>query len=187
MHTPKPTSPRGELLLHPLRLRIVMALSGGRQLTTRQICDLLPGEARATVYRQVRRLVTADILEVAATRPVRGSVEQLYTLAQGADVVPSADWEALGRHGHQAAIPIFMAEILAIFQRYVDQTPVFVADDVRYIADAVSMSPAEYREFVAARDALLAAVQSRPETPERQRRLIAILTVPILAEKRADA
>ncbi|MEV6871554.1 helix-turn-helix domain-containing protein [Amycolatopsis sp. NPDC051128] len=43
-----------DLLLHPVRLRIVQALSGGRELTTTQLCAGLPDVSKVTVYRQVR-------------------------------------------------------------------------------------------------------------------------------------
>ncbi|NUP32350.1 MAG: helix-turn-helix domain-containing protein, partial [Streptomycetaceae bacterium] len=42
-----------DLLLHPVRLRIVHAVSGGRELTTTQLCERLPDVSKVTVYRQV--------------------------------------------------------------------------------------------------------------------------------------
>ncbi len=41
------------LLVHPVRLRIVHAMSGGRVLTTSDLCARLPDVPKATVYRYV--------------------------------------------------------------------------------------------------------------------------------------
>ena len=44
------------LLLHPVRMRLVNALSAGRSLTTTELCARLPDLPKATVYRQVAQL-----------------------------------------------------------------------------------------------------------------------------------
>ena len=45
-----------ELLLHPIRIRIVNAFSGDRSRTTSQVCARLPDVSQATVYRHVALL-----------------------------------------------------------------------------------------------------------------------------------
>jgi len=45
-----------DLLLHPVRLRIVHAMSGGRILTTSDLCTRLPDVPKTTVYRHVALL-----------------------------------------------------------------------------------------------------------------------------------
>src|SRR6185312_13615775 len=71
-----------ELLLHPVRLRIVHALSGGRTVTTAQLCARMPDVSQATVYRHVGLLTDAGILEVAGEQRVRGFVERSYRLVR---------------------------------------------------------------------------------------------------------
>ena len=66
-----------ELLAHPVRMRIVHALRG-RELTTGQLCELLPDVSKAMVYRHVEALATGEVLEVAAERRVRGAVERTF-------------------------------------------------------------------------------------------------------------
>ena len=50
-----------DILLHPVRLRIVLSF-GSEQLTTAQLAQRLPGVSHATLYRQVATL--ADLAEV---------------------------------------------------------------------------------------------------------------------------
>ena len=69
-----------DLLLHPIRLRIIQAFLGDRALTTTELRAELPDVAPATLYRQVARLVDAGVLGVVAERRVRGATERTYVL-----------------------------------------------------------------------------------------------------------
>jgi hypothetical protein len=69
-----------DLLLHPVRLRIVKAFLGDRALTTRQLACELPDVPAASVYRHVGRLAEAEVLHVVAERRVRGITERTYML-----------------------------------------------------------------------------------------------------------
>ncbi len=54
-----------DLLLHPVRLRIVQAFLGDRALTTTELQAELPDVPAASLYRQVARLVDGGVLGVA--------------------------------------------------------------------------------------------------------------------------
>ena len=69
-----------ELLLHPVRLRIVQAFLGEGELTTADLRARLTDVSPATLYRQVATLAAGGVLEVAAERRVRGAVERTYRL-----------------------------------------------------------------------------------------------------------
>ena len=74
-----------EVVLHPVRLRIVQKL-GGRELTTGALRKELPDITQATLYRHVSALIDAEIVTVVDERRVRGTIER--TLALGD--IPSA-------------------------------------------------------------------------------------------------
>ena len=69
-----------DVVMHPVRLRIIQQL-GGRSLTTAQLRAALPDVTQATLYRHVATLVDAGILSIVEERRVRGAVER--TLALG--------------------------------------------------------------------------------------------------------
>src|SRR5690606_38147985 len=81
-------SPTVELVLHPVRLRIVQAFLGARRLTTaglqRELADVTP----ATLYRHVGALHDGGVLEVVEERHVRGATERTYALRTEAASVP---------------------------------------------------------------------------------------------------
>src|SRR5512137_805812 len=73
-------------LLHPVRMRIVMALAGDQELTPLQLAEQLDDIPLATLYRQISRLAKAGILNVVEERPVRGTLEKVYGLNRAAEL-----------------------------------------------------------------------------------------------------
>src|SRR3954468_17525958 len=71
-----------EQLLHPVRLRIVHALSAAGALTIAQMCARMPEVPKITMYRQVAQLTDGGFLEVDGEQRVRGAVERRYRLRQ---------------------------------------------------------------------------------------------------------
>lgn len=69
-----------DLLLHPIRLRIVQAFLGDRALTTTALREELADIPPTSLYRQVARLVAAGVPMVVAERRVRGAVQRTYVL-----------------------------------------------------------------------------------------------------------
>ena len=71
--------PLVDVVLHPVRLRILQAMSGG-EMTTAQLRDRLPDITPATLYRHVAALLEADVLTVVSERKVRGAVERTMAI-----------------------------------------------------------------------------------------------------------
>ena len=69
-----------ELLLHPVRLRIVQAFLGDRALTTSQLAAELSDIPPGSLYRHVALLTKAGVLQVVAERRVRAVIERTYIL-----------------------------------------------------------------------------------------------------------
>lgn len=69
-------------MLHPVRWKIVHALAG-RSLTTEQLVDAVGDVPASSIYRHVRALVDANIVEVAQIDHSSGSGRRLLTLQQG--------------------------------------------------------------------------------------------------------
>src|ERR1700761_6113480 len=95
-----------DLLLHPVRLRIVQAFLGDRALTTGDLRAELPDVAPATLYRHVARLVDAGVLAVVAERRVRAATERTYVLRVPAATIGPDELEHMSAEDHRQA---FMA------------------------------------------------------------------------------
>ncbi len=73
-----------DLLLHPVRLRVVQVLLGDRVLTTGELHEELPDVPAATLYRHVGLLADAGVLAIVSERKVRGAAERRYRLVPAA-------------------------------------------------------------------------------------------------------
>lgn len=169
-----------ELLAHPVRLRIVHAMSGGQTHTTTQLCARLPDVSKATVYRHVEILAAAGILEVASEQRVRGAVERSYRLRReraviDADTVASATPEA-----HRAVFATAMATLLAEFNAYLDRENADpAADPVGYRQHAVWLSPGEVTDLIDdLRAVILPRLRNSP-TPDRAQYLLSPILFPV--------
>src|SRR3982750_204682 len=110
-----------DLLLHPVRLRVVHALSGGRVPPTTQLSPRLPDVSKVTVYRQVALLVEAGFLDVAGEQRVRGAVERRYRLRQDRPGIDAAAAAAMTWEDHRRGFAAAMAVLIAEFNAYLDR------------------------------------------------------------------
>lgn len=168
-----------DLLLHPVRLRIVQAFLGDRALTTTALAAELPDLPAASLYRHVARLVDAGVLVVVAERRVRGALERTYVLRLSAAQLGPTDAAAMNADDHRQAFIAFVAGLLGDFDRYLASgEPDLVRDGVGYRMGAMWLDDTELAEF--ARD-LVNVVQARlanPPAPGRRRRVVAGIIVP---------
>jgi DNA-binding transcriptional ArsR family regulator len=74
-----PSSNALEALLHPERVLIAGEIAG-RALTTGEIAAILPEISQTSLYRHLRVLADAGVIEVAQTAVKRGAVEKRYAL-----------------------------------------------------------------------------------------------------------
>ena len=108
-----------EILLHPIRLRIVLAI-GSERMTTSELAERLPDIAHATLYRQVATLTDAGLLEVVEERQVRGGVERTYALVAEAAQLAPEDVAAMSAEELQRGFIIFAGSLIAALGRYLE-------------------------------------------------------------------
>lgn len=138
-----------DLLLHPVRLRIVQAFLGDRALTTTQLAAELDDVPAGSLYRHVALLTKAGVLQVVAERRVRGAVERTYTLRPFAAQIPPGEVAAMTPEQHSQAFMTYVAGLLADFDRYLAAgTPDAVRDGVDYRMAAMWLTDTEFADFL---------------------------------------
>ncbi len=168
-----------DLLLHPVRLRVLQAFLGDRALTTSQLSAELADIPPATLYRHVARLVEADVLQVVAERRVRGAVERTYVLRIAAARVQLDEIAKMSAEDHRQMFMAFTAGLLAAFDRYLARGDIDLArDGVAFAIDAIWVDDAEYGEMM--REIYTALLPRRANGPRkgRKRRMIASVLLP---------
>lgn len=137
-----------DLLLHPVRLRIVHALSSGRELTTTQLCARIPDVSTVTVYRQVAPLVEGGFVEVAGEQRVRGAVERRYRLRQDRPVIDADTAAAMTPEDHRRGFATAVAVLIAEFNAYLERDGIDpAAEGVSYRQGMLWLSPDELAEM----------------------------------------
>jgi hypothetical protein len=168
-----------DLLLHPVRLRIVEAFLGDRALTTAQLRAELPDVPPASLYRQVARLVAAGVLAVVAQRRVRGALERTYVLRTSAASVSLDELATFGAEEHRRMFMTFVAGLLADFDRYLARGDVdLLRDGVSYRLAGLWLDDAEFAQLLRELATVLQPRLASPPAPGRRRRILASVLLP---------
>lgn len=168
-----------DLLLHPVRLRILKAFLGDRALTTSQLAAELDDVPPGSLYRHIARLTKAGVLQVVAERRIRGAVERTYTMRMAAAQVQPGEVKGMTLDEHARAFTAFAAGILADFDRYIATAPTDPArDGAAYRVAAMWLTDEEFIDF--ARDLSAVYLDRLANAPGkgRRRRIIYTISVP---------
>ena len=173
-----------DLLLHPVRLRVVQAFLGDRTLTTADLRSELTDVPVASLYRHVAVLADAGVLAVVGERKVRGAAERSYRLDLAAASVGPGDAAAMTADDHRRAFTTFAAALMADFDRYVARAAPdgealdLASDRVGYRQTAVWVTDEEFDVMAAdLAEVLKARTANRPDGA-RRRRLVTTMHLP---------
>ncbi len=168
-----------DLLLHPVRLRIVQAFLGDRALTTAQLAAELGDVPHASLYRHVSLLAKAGVLHVVAERRVRAAVERTYMLRLHAAQIQPDEVAAMTPEQHLAAFMAYVAGMVADVERYLlTGTPDPVRDGAGYRIAAMWLSDAELADMGRDLQRVLLPRLANPPGPGRRRRSFYSVLVP---------
>jgi DNA-binding transcriptional ArsR family regulator len=168
-----------DLLLHPVRLRIVYALSGGRVRTTADLCAGLPDVPKTTVYRHVGLLAEGGVLEVADEQRVRGAVERHYRLRRDRAAIDPEVGASMSLDEHRHGFAAAMAALHAEFNAYLDRPGAHPsADRVGYRQGILWLSEDEVTEMFGELQAVFAARAGKGPATGRSPRLMSLIQFP---------
>lgn len=168
-----------EILLHPVRLRIVQTFLGERELTTTQLAAELDDIPTGSLYRHIALLTDAGILRVAHERRIRGSVERTYILAKAAASMGEAELAAMTPEEHSQAFVAFATGLIANFDRYLAAgTPDLVRDGVGYSLNGMWLTDAEFLDFTRDLAMVFQARLTHEPGKGRKRRIVANVIIP---------
>jgi hypothetical protein len=168
-----------DLLLHPVRLRIVQAFLGDRALTTGALIAELADIPAASLYRHVARLVDAGVLAVVAERRVRGTLERTYVLRLSAASIGPDQLATMSTDDHRQAFTAFVAGLLGDFDRYLARGDVDLPrDGVSYRIAGLWLDDAEFSELQLELARVLAPRLAKAPRRGRKRRILGSVLLP---------
>lgn len=169
-----------DVLLHPIRLRIVLAMVGA-EMTTAQLRERLPDVAPATLYRQVATLADSGLLEVVGEEQKRGGVERTYRVVEEAASIGPEDAGAMTSEQHMSAFMTFVGAMIHSFGRYLDHPDSDPSrDGVGYRQAGIWLTPKELEELVADLGEALAPYLEHEPAPGRSRSMLNTVLIPDL-------
>lgn len=177
--------PKLDLIVHPIRLRLIQSFSPGQCLTANQLAARLPDIPPATLYRHLRALVRGGVLRVVELRSVRAAQEKVYSLVEGAANVGPSESRATAPADHLRHFTVFLGLLRGDFQRYVGgKSRLDLAKDgVLYYQIPLYLSDAEQHRFVNDLKALLDPLRKQEPNGSRTRRLVNLVTIPGVAPR----
>lgn len=168
-----------DLILHPLRYRLLQTLQGKR-LTTQQIAQEVRGYPVSSIYRHLKTLLDAGMVQIVETRKVKGVEEKVYT---SGEVVKMAgkEYSEYSRDDHQRYFASFVSYLLRRFTDYVSEDTELdmLADRTGFTEMLFYATQAELDELGAALNKALVSLAAHEKTPERQRQLFSVITFPV--------
>lgn len=142
---------RSDLFLDPVRLRIILAFAGGRELTPQQVADVLPGVPQATLYQNIERLYRGGVLALATEKEVGNPGQPTYVLAAGSENLAKSQGE-----GHLDYSTAFVAGFIAQFDQYLERSEIDLSQDgVCYRRVVVNLTDEVLMEMARALDTAL--------------------------------
>ncbi|MFI5783935.1 helix-turn-helix domain-containing protein [Nocardia sp. NPDC051570] len=168
-----------ELLLHPVRLRVVHAMSGGRICATAELCARLPDIPKTTLYRHIGLLVAGGVLEIADERRVRGAVERYYRLHPARGTIDARAGAAMSLDDHRHAFAGAMAVLLAEFNAYLNSPGAApFADSVGYRQGILWLNPEELTDMLGELLTVVATRSGNGPAPGRRPHLTSMIMFP---------
>lgn len=169
---------RSEILLHPVRLRIVLAAAGD-EVTTADIARRLPDVPQATLYRNIAKLTDAGILDTIGERQARGATEKTYRVNASQASVGVAEASEMSAEEHLEAFTTFAGVLIETYGRYLNtQGSNPAADGVSFRQARLWLTDSELDGLVTGVGTVLAGYLDFVETPGRTPRLLGTILMP---------
>ena len=167
-----------DLLLHPVRLRIVQALVK-RPMTPGDLKEVLGDVAQATLYRHIKALENGGMLDVVAERQVRGTIERTYQVVENAVALSADELADADADDHFRYFATFLGTLLADYSAYLDADSIdLAADRVGYRQIPLWLTDNEFDDFTTELRALIQQRLDNEPTAQRRRRLFTTIAMP---------
>jgi DNA-binding transcriptional ArsR family regulator len=172
-------SSKTNLLLHPVRLRILSELAG-KELSPRQLAQELPDIPQASLYRHIGILVENQILEVVGERVVNGATERSYAIAVGAVRLTPEDLRGLPAEEHLRVFSVYVGTLIESFVESMNgrDPDDVLRDGLSYNRVTIHLSDEEVAQFRSELTAIIERVWSNPPAPNRKSYTLASVVIP---------
>jgi DNA-binding transcriptional ArsR family regulator len=169
------TNEKADLIIHPVRLRILQVLADNH-MTTSEIAHRLPDVLKSSIYRHLKKLLDGGLVAVDDVNIVKGTEEKIYHAAAPA-TLSADDIKHFTREDHLRYFSAYTATLIQGFKAYIEsvENPDFVADRSGYSELKFYASTEELDGFLSSfQQDLLKLMNNPPQKGRRLRKLVMI-------------
>jgi DNA-binding transcriptional ArsR family regulator len=166
-----------EVLLNPIRSRIIQYLARNQKATAGDISSLMTDIPKTTLYRHLKILYKHKIIMVVEENRVRGSVERTYSLNLKTIDEKNTKENALGNAFG------FLMKIYGDFDRYFSEENKKPSADKIFLSNvSLLMNDDEFDELFKKINGLLAEHLNNKPNKERKQRSLSFISSPCKKE-----
>jgi len=174
-------SSKANLLLHPVRLQIVTAISN-QQMSAKELARVITDVPQTTLYRHINALVEGGLLKVVSETQIRGTVERTYAVAAPPSLKPE-DLRGMTKQDYQQAFLVYLSTLMGAARRYLDsraEGEAFdpLADGLDLSLGTLQLSDEEFRALNGRILELVMSAAGNPPGPGRRPRTFTYLFIP---------
>jgi DNA-binding transcriptional ArsR family regulator len=177
---------KADLILHPVRFRIMQVLIDA-EMTTHEISESLPSVPTSSIYRHLRMLLDAGLVEVAESHLVKGIEEKVYRLAESPRV-SGQDMAGYSKEEHKRLFGAYISAILGGFSDYIDssQNLDLEADHAGYTDMTIYATMEEFDMLAVSLNEILEPLRKNKPGVDKQCQLFSIITFPLKRKEKND-
>ncbi|TCJ02241.1 ArsR family transcriptional regulator [Cytobacillus praedii] len=171
---------KADLLLHPIRMRIIQQLLLGRPLTIAELLDALGDVPQATLYRHINLLMEANFIEVIDTKKVKGTEERVFSVKKEKLQIPEQEIETTSQEDHIKHFSVFHGNLLKLATMYLTEASPkqYKEDGFAYWNTPLHLTDEEFQELVQSMNEHIEKAINNKPTPERTARIFAGMFIP---------
>ncbi len=173
---------KAELMLHPIRLQILTAIST-YQMAAKEIAELLPDIPLTTLYRHINLLLEGGLIRVVEEKPVRGTIEHIYAL-DAPPSLKSEDLRGITKEECEQSFTMYLSTLMSDARQYLNSKPDNI--EINPIEDGVEINKAqfylndeEYKSMNAKILSLMLEASTNQPGTGRKRRVFSYVFIPL--------
>lgn len=168
-----------DVILHPVRMRIIQLLIN-QELSAQQLKEILRDIPQASLYRNIKKLVEAEVIHVVDEIPIRGTIEKVYSIHDPSKAsFGQEELMKMSKDEHMSLFIKFFANLMAEYDKYLSNEKIdFLKDGVTFRQATLYLNEEEFKEFLSELVAVFSKViKNKPEIG-RRRRTIGTIIIP---------
>jgi len=167
-----------DVIINPIRMRIIQTLVTNKELSTQQISEYLPDVPQATLYRHLHVLVHAEVIKTVQENKKRGTVERIYALSEDASFTDE-DVGKISRDEHFQYFFSFVTTLMSGFGDYLKRGHIDMANDgVTYRQANIYLSDKELQDLMVSISTLIVKQIDNKPIEGRTLRSISNIVIP---------